>query len=194
MTVQSWSQTLQYAEGHLTQCCQGLAQRSKSISSSNLYGTKPTWPCWERSWLPFPCQLTFRNEVREVAFISKAVASLENVSLQGLRYKKQDPPPFHVQTLIIILSDIYNMLSSVLWSPQLLRTLIKSQSVHFELQKHNSKLCIAYIAYIALMIDKGQASLHGKNSEIWYIYTYIYILPPETLCMYFIYINNACIY
>lgn len=83
------------------------------------------------------------------------------------------------------------MLSSVLSSPQLLRTLIKSQSVHFELQKHNSKLCIAYIAYVVLMLDKGQASLDGENSEIWYICNF---LPPETLCMYFIYINNACIY
>lgn len=90
--VQSWSQTLQYAEGHLTQCCHGSAQRPKSISSSNLTGTKPTW-CRERSWLPFPCLLTFWNEVCKVAFISKAVASLEKVSLQVSRYEKQDPHP-----------------------------------------------------------------------------------------------------
>lgn len=84
----------------------------------------------------------------------------------GIEVQKTRPPPFHVQTIIIILSDIYNTLSSVLSSPQLLRTLIRSQSVDFE---HNSKLCIAYIAYIVLMLDKGQASLDGKNSEIWYI-------------------------
>lgn len=88
----------------------------------------------------------------------------------GIEVQKTRPPPFHVQTIIIILSDIYNLLSSVLSSPQLLRTLIRSQSDDFELQKHNSKLCIAYIAYIVLMLDKGQASLDGENSEIWYIY------------------------
>lgn len=195
MTVQSWSQTLQYAEGHLTQCCQGLAQRPKSISSSNLYGTKPTWPCRERSWLPFPCQLTFWKEVREVAFISIAVASSEKVSLQWSRYEKQDPTPPCANKNIIILSDIYIMLSSVLSSPQLLRTLIKSQRVHFKLQKHNSKLHIAYIAYVVL--DKGVGCAHLMAKILKFDFFFFFYVLRHSVCTSYTFkmhaFTNACI-